>query len=327
MGDMVRRVTTHRPMGGVGDVAASHHAILSKRQAVQSGMTLPQLRAEVDRQTLRRVAPNVMAIHGSPDSWQQRMMAATLTANQAGMGSHRSAARLHLVDGFEDDEHIELWVPRGRRILIPGAVVHQTNFLDDQWVEVEGIRCTSLAQTIVDLPQVVGPRRLERAIDSFQRMGHSLTWLEQVALRNRRPGHPGPKLVLAEIDARRQNGTVRGSWFEKLIEEVIASPRLPPMVQQYVIRGPAGEFIARVDLAFPGVRMGFEAHSRAFHTGTHMEIIDQRRENRAIEQGWLFIYLGWADRKTPKEALAFIERAVARRLRDLGLTVADLTTK
>ncbi|MCB0956174.1 MAG: hypothetical protein KDB12_08460, partial [Ilumatobacter sp.] len=74
-------------------------------------------------------------------------------------------------------------------------------------------------------------------------------------------------------------------------------------------------------------RMGFEAHSRAFHTGTHMEIIDQRRENRAIEQGWLFIYLGWADRKTPREALAFIERAVARRLRDLGLTVADLSTK
>jgi multidrug efflux pump subunit AcrB len=56
----------------------------------------------------------------------------------------------------------------------------------------------------------------------------------------------------------RNNANAGGAYIERAQE-------------QYVIRGAAGEFIARVDHAYPGVRMGFEAHSRAFHTGTHMD--------------------------------------------------------
>lgn len=308
-------------MGGVGDVAASHHAVLSKRQAVQSGMSLPQLRAEIDRLTLRRVAPNVVAVHGAPATWEQELMAATLTANRAGIISHRAAARLHGLDGFADTTLVELTVPRGRRVRIPGAVVHQSALEADQWLEISGIRCTTVAQTLVDLPQVVGPRAMERAIDSFQRQGYDLAWLEQVALANRRPGHPGPKLVLEAVRERSRRGRVRGSWFEKLIEEIISSPLLPAPVLQHVIRTETGEFIGRVDLAFPAVRLGVEAHSRSFHTGTHLEVVDQRRENRAMEQGWQLVYLGWGDRKTPRQARQFIERAVARRAADLGVAL------
>lgn len=311
-------VTNSSPMGGVGDVAASHHAALSRSQAVASGLSPQQIRHEIERSVLRYSAPNVLVVHGSPSTWKQRLTAATLTANQAGVISHRSAARLHGLDGFDDDL-VELTVPRGRRISIPGVVVHQTGLSCEHRLEVDGIPCTSLALTIIDLPQVVGDRQMERAIDDFQRKGNSLTWLEQVATELHRPGQRGTKFVLAEITRRRANGTVRGSWFEKLIQEAITSPKLPPLVQQYVIRDGGGDFIARVDLAFPSVRLGIEAHSRSFHTGPHAEIIDQRRENRAMVEGWQFLYMGWADRKSPAQARAFLEQVVARRRSDLGL--------
>lgn len=247
----------------------------------------------------------------------QRAVAATLTANGAGVLSHRAAARLHGVDGFTADL-VEVTVPHGRRVRVDGVVVHQAPLPDEHWLEVVGIPCTSLARTIVDLPQVIGPRALERAIDDFQRKGYSLDWLEQVATGWRRRGRRGSTVVLRDIERRRALGTVRGSWFEKLIEEVIRSPRLPPAVQQHVILDSRGKFVARVDLAFPDVRLGVEAHSRAFHMGTQRELVDQRRENRAMVEGWQFLYLGWADRKTPRQAREFLERVVARRRRDLA---------
>ncbi len=251
-------------------------------------------------------------------------MAATLTANGAGVASHRSAAQLHGIDGFTADV-IEVTVPRGRRVRIPGAIVHQGFVPDAHCLEVVGIRCTSLARTLIDLAQVATALEMERAIDDFQRRGYSLTWLERLARELHRPGQCGTKVVLAEVARRRALGVVRGSWFEKLVGLAIASPKLPPLVQQHIIRDAAGVFIAQVDLAFPSVRLGIEAHSRSFHTGTHREVIDQRRENRAMAEGWQFLYMGWADRKSPAQSRAFLERVVARRLRDLRFD--DFPTK
>ena len=311
-------------MGGVGDVAASHHAALSRSQAVLSGLTPQQIRTELGRSTLRPLAPRVYGIHGAPPTWRQSLMAATLTANGAGVVSHRAAAQLHAVDGFTDDVR-EVIVARGRRVRMPGVVAHQAVLASRHWLLVDGIPCTSLARTLVDLRQVCTEAEVIRAIDSFQRMGFSLTWLEQVATELHRPGQRGTKFVLAQVCERRASGAVPGSWMERLIAAAIASPRLPALVLQHNIHAADGSFLARVDLAIPSVRLGIEAHSRSFHAGTHQEVVDQRRENRAIEEGWQFLYLGWADRKTPAQARAFLERVVARRFSDLQLDAAELT--
>lgn len=273
-------------MGGVGDVAASHHAALSRSQAVVSGLSALQIRRELERSTLRAIAPRVYSIHGAPSTWLQSLKAATLTANGAGTASHRAAAQVHSVDGFTDD-FLEITVPRGRRVRMDGVTVHQSPIEASHCLEVDGIPCTSLARTIVDLGQVVDDERMIRAIDSFQRMGYSLTWLEQVATELHRPGQRGSAFVLRQVRERQQSGVVRGSWMERLIEIAIASPKLPALALQHIIReDEGGAFIAQVDLAFPALRFGIEAHSRSFHTGTHQELLDQRRENRAIAEGW-----------------------------------------
>ena len=308
-------------MGGVGDVAASHHAALSRSQAVVSGLSALQIRYELERSTLRQIAPRVYAIHGAPPTWRQSLKAATLTANGAGKASHRGSAQLHCVDGFIDNV-VEVSVPRGRRVRMDGVIVHQSLVKAAHCLVIDGIPCTSLARTIVDLGQVVDNEQLIRAIDSFQRMGYSLTWLEQVATELHRPGQRGSALVLSQVRERQKSGVVRGSWMERLIELAIASPTLPKLALQHIIREDEGDaFIAQVDLAFPALRFGIEAHSRSFHTGTHQEIVDQRRENRAIAEGWQFLYLGWADRKSPAQARAFLERVIARRARDLGVPI------
>lgn len=310
-------------MGGVGDVAASHHAALSRSQAVVSGLSALQIRDELERSTLRPIAPRVYAIHGAPPTWRQSLKAATLTANGAGKASHRASAQIQNVDGFTDNL-LELTVPRGRRVRMEGVIAHQSPLNPEHCLVIDGIPCTSLARTIVDLGQVVDNEQVIRAIDSFQRMGYSLTWLEQVAADLHRPGQRGTALVLAQVRERRESGVVRGSWMERLIELAIASPKLPKLHLQHIIREEEdGSFIAQVDLAFPSHRFGIEGHSRSFHTGTHQEILDQRRENRAIAEGWQFLYFGWADRKSPAQARAYLERVIARRSRDLGIPIEN----
>ena len=310
-------------MGGVGDVAASHHAALSRSQAVVSGLSALQIRSELERSTLRSIAPRVYAIHGAPTTWRQSLKAASLTANGAGKASHRSAAQMQSVDGFIDNL-LEVTVPRGRRNRMDGVITHQSSLTAQYCFVMDGIPCTSLARTIVDLPQVVDDEQVIRAIDSFQRMGYSLTWLEQGATDLHRPGQRGTGLVLGHVRERQQSGVVRGSWMERLVELAIGSPKLPKLQLQHIIREEEdGSFIAQVDLAFPVVRLGIEAHSRSFHTGTHQELLDQRRQNRAIAEGWQFLYLGWADRKSPAQARAYLERVVARRVRDLGIPIEN----
>ena len=303
-------------MGGVGDVAASHHAAVSRSQAVLSGLSPQQIRRELERSTLRPLAPRVYGIHGAPSTWRQSLAAATLTANAAAKSSHRAALQLHGVDGFTEDI-VEVIVPRGRRVRMDGVIVHQGSLGPQQWLEVDGIPCTSLARTIVDVRQVCTELEVIRAIDGFQRLGYSLTWLEQVATALHRPGQRGSKFVLEQVRERKASGVVAGSWFERLIAAAIASPKLPKLELQHTIRDESGNFLACVDLAFPVVRVGIEMHSRSFHSGTHQELLDQRRENQCIEEGWQFVYLGWADRKTPAQARAYLERVVARRARDL----------
>jgi len=92
-------------------------------------------------------------------------------------------------------------------------------------------------------------------------------------------------------------------------------------VPQYEIRDAAGRFVARCDLAVPIVRLGLEAHSRAYHTGPAAESADHRRDWKAAQVGWELAYLGWRDQEAPRTVRAEIEAIVARRAADLGIVL------
>ena len=316
----------HRPvrMDGVGDVAASFHAVVPALRAADCGVDSADLDRLRRQSVLRRALPGVDVVHGSVPTWHQRLAVVAAAVGGRAVISHRSAARLHGVDGFERDI-IEVSVPRGSLAHIDTSVFpftrHQVSrpWEPDDLTIVDGLSCTSIERTMVDLVDVVDRRLAERALDHFERRGHSLERLAEVAERLRRPGVRGPRFVLSEVERRLQRGAVSGSWFEKLVERCVRSPKLPEPVPQYVIRDRRGVFIARVDLAFPTLRLAIEAHSRSFHAAVSDGVIDQRRENRALVEGWQFTYIGWGDQQSPARVCRFIEQVAAVRARDLGL--------
>ena len=111
------------------------------------------------------------------------------------------------------------------------------------------------------------PDRVRQALDDARRRGASLKWLNDTARRLHRPGQRGTGVILALLEEAAVEGRAPDSWFERLVERCLACPDLPPLVRQHVVRDERGRFVARIDVAMPSIKLGIEAHSRAFHTG------------------------------------------------------------
>jgi very-short-patch-repair endonuclease len=311
------------PTDGAGAFAASHHAVLTRRQAADlevSPSYLDRLRAQG---MVTEPTRGVLVATWSPPTWGQRLYVATRASGGEVTVSHRSAAALHRVDGFEPDQ-VEVTVRKGRRLRLDDVVVHQTTrpWSEDDRIVIDSIVCTSMARTLVDLPNVASDVEMRRAIDDFERRGLSLRWLESTARRLHRPGQRGSGLVLREIDQRRREGRVPDSWFERLVEACLVPSRFPPITRQHPVFDDAGVLIARLDLAIPVVRVGIEAHSRRFHTGEHRERMDERRDTRLAAAGWEVQYVGWSDVARPERVARSIELVVERRAADLGVDLS-----
>ncbi len=102
------------------------------------------------------------------------------------------------------------------------------------------------------------------------------------------------------------------SWFERMVETCLVTHGLSGLQRQHEIRDGAGAFVARVDLAFPAVKLAVEAHSRQFHFGSRAEAFDQRRDNRLAALGWEVIYVGWQAASTTPGAVAKIIHEIVR---------------
>ena len=82
------------------------------------------------------------------------------------------------------------------------------------------------------------------------------------------------------------------------MQRVLTSSDLPPPVLQHVVQL-TGQ-TRRLDLAWPEVRLGVEAHSRLFHFGRAADERDNRRDLELVAAGWELLYITWGWRASLK---------------------------
>jgi hypothetical protein len=298
--------------GAVAELAASQHGAFSRRQAAARGLSSRQIASLKFEHIVEEPIRGVLRFTGSPDTWHQRMVVATL----APPGFHagfRAAAYLHGIDGFRRDPPIEI-VGRRTARRVPGTTQHWIEPLArDDLVVIDGIACTGLARTVVDVCALGEPDLALRAVDDFERRGARLNWLRLTAQRLHRPGQSGTRAALELLDRRQCGGRVPDSWFERLVERCLAIPDLPPWVRQHDVADDLGRVIGRIDLACPPLLLGVEAHSREFHFGARAERLDQHRDNRFTTAGWELTYVGWYAAEDPASVAAMICEIAYRR--------------
>jgi predicted transcriptional regulator of viral defense system len=315
---------TNSAIHAVVELAASQHGVITRRQAADMGVSSHRVATALAQGWLTEPTAGVLLIGGSRPTFERSVMAATLAAGAHAAASHRSAARLHRLDGFTAATVIEVSVERSHRWRSDEAgrsrtLAHHIVALDEcDLVSVDGILTTNLARTLADLGSVVrDPRLVGRALTDARRRGSSVRWLRETAERLHRPGQRGTGVLLRQLDAIPYEGRVPESWFEELLGLCLHDDRLPDVVPQYEIFDDRGRFVARVDLAVPSVRLGLEAHSRRFHFGPLSEPLDEQRDLRSAAAGWELLYLGWYAAKRPAEVVESVVEVVETRRRNL----------
>ena len=268
------------------------HGLISRSQAIAAGMTDKQIRGRVEAGRWTRVARGVYRHGAAPATLEARLLG--LCMAYKALASHRAAAALHCIDGYYLDR-FEMVVPHGRARPIRGAVLHQSTQMDlAKPVDLQGVPTTGLGRTLIDVSAVVSRTRLDQAIDSVLRDGRlRLEDLYRVLVSHARRGRDGCSAFRASLEDRGGEAEVPLSAWSRMVADLLVEAGLPRPAMEHRVCNHQGEFIAQVDLAYPGDRLAIELDSKRWHLNRVSFDKDPERRNRLIVAGWTVLNFTW----------------------------------
>ena len=276
-------MATPHPAANLGRLAKSQHGVFTRRQAREAGFTDGEIDGRVHRGVWVAVDYGVYRAAETPSSWLQRLMAACLAG--PAVASHRAAAALWTLTDFPADL-IEVTAIRHRRRWNGDVIWHESVRLDErEATTIDRIPVTNATRTILDLGAVVDEAALLRALDdAVRRRLTSFSKLEAELERwgSRRRGSGTLRRALR----RRSDLVVPESPLETEFDALIHRFDLPRPSRQWVIRRSSGEFLARVDFAYPAARVAIELQSIRHHVGLEDRLRDMERENDLAAMHW-----------------------------------------
>jgi very-short-patch-repair endonuclease len=285
------------------DWARAHHGIITLEA---SGLSRDAWYRALRAGTFEQLHPHVARLHGTPDTPEQRIIAAVSAVGVGSLASHRSAARLWGIPR-PDDDPVDVIVPTQRRdVTLDGVVIHRPR--DLRRLEPQrryGIRCTNIIRTLLDLGAVDTPA-LHGAV------GHAITTklvtldaLELAAAEHARPGRAG---VVAARDAIAEwsiDDKPADSVLETAFARLVQLHHLPALDFHPIIEG------IEVDFRVRGTPVLIECDGWAYHgrERRHFER-DRERDARLITAGWVVLRFTY-------RAIVTRPSATAKRIREV----------
>lgn len=270
------------------------HGVISRSQALDEGMTSRQIDRLVSSGVWEREALGVYRHEAVPSTVRARLLA--LCMAHGAVASHRSAAALHPIEGYRLDR-LEVVVPPGTGRGIRGARRYQSTQLDlAKPVERDGIPCTGVARTVLDLAVVVPRDRLDRTIDAVLRDGQlRLSDLYGVLASHARRGRRGCNALRASLADRFDDNFVPLSDWSRMVADLLVEAGLDYPALEHPVRRVDGSSVAQVDLAYPGHRVAVELDSARWHDNRQSFVQDRRRRNEVTLAGWTVLNFTWSD--------------------------------
>ncbi len=270
----------------IGHLAATQHGVFTLVQSTAAGFTRPARDRRLRSGRWLVVYPGVYRMAGAPSSWRGQLLATCWEATPSAVASHRSAAALWGLAGGRTDL-LEITCLRWRRAQRDGLVVHETNLLGiDDVMEVDCVPVTTPEQTLLGLAAVVRPAVVEMALDQALRQGFTTRrGLEAFVARKRGRGRNGIGVLRTLLAERDPLAGIPESVMETRLKQLLRRHDLPVPEFQYVIRH-EGRFVARVDAAYPDLRIAIEYDSFEHHTGKLAIVRDNDRRNTLTRIRW-----------------------------------------
>ncbi len=273
---------------------SEQHGVISRRQALEDGVTDDQISRRLRTGRWVRAARGVYRHAVFPETPHSRLQVACLACG--GLASHRSAAALHGIDGYKLDR-IEVVVPWARRLTIKGVGLHRTTQMDlTKPVFRDGILCTGIGRTALDLAAVVSRKQVDYTIDAILRQGLlRLSDLYSVLVSHSRQGRTGCGPFRDALEERRGDDPVPLSSWSRMVSDLLVESGLDRPALEHRICDRSGGLVAQVDLAYPSHRVAIELDSKRWHLNSVSFERDPRRRNALTLAGWTVLTFTWSD--------------------------------
>jgi hypothetical protein len=303
--DEIRNTVTAR--------TSRQHGLITRRQAEDDGMTRAAIRHRLRSGAWIDCGNGVYRVAGVPETPRSRLLEHVLRAGPDAVASHRSAAALLGIPGF-DVGALDVTVPADgpRRT---GTTIHESDRLPPHHRRtVDGIPCTSLARTLFDLCGMFGLRRMARAARALDNalarrlVTKAALWrvLDELKVQGR-AGSTVLRLLLLERGGRT---AAPESELERRFRDLVRAAGLPEPELQ-VDLGSCDHWIGRVDFLFRDARLVVELDGRLGHTELLDQEADDRRDEALTKAGFRVQRFTWhAVTVEPDEVIATLRRLV-----------------
>lgn len=286
--------------------ARSQHGLVTREQAITAGLSRSSIGRRLGSGQLSALHPGVYRMAGSPESREQRVLAACLWAH--GVASHRTAAYLWKLDGVQPGRQE---ITSSRRIRSAEVMTFRRHLPATHVTRIGPIPVTTVPRTLFDLGSVADTATVEAAVTD--------------AIRRRRTTLPRLQSCLDEVGGKgRAGASVLRSILEALSEQPVESVlelKLLRLLRRHGLPEPVCQFdirrgnivVARVDFAYPDVRLAIEADGFRFHSGLGTWERDLARRNGLTALGWHVIHVTWPDlNERPRRVAEQLRQALSR---------------
>ena len=287
-------------------IADEYFGLVRRDQLEALGFSSSGLTRLVRSGLLERVRPRVYRLLGAPLSRDAKIMAALLWAGDEALASHRTGAEINgIAEPFEDIE-----ITTTGSVRAPDLIVHRRVFwLPGDAASVNGIPVTSVERTIVDLAGVAPRGRVERSLDSALLLpGVSIETVSRRLEATARQGRNGTTKLRGLLAERAAERNPVESPLERDFLSLVRERRMPEPVAQHPVMVD-GRIVARLDFAYPELKLGIELDGYAFHSSREAFERDRHRLTMLGNEGWRILVF---TRKQVNDHPVYVEKSVLR---------------
>jgi len=292
----------------VSRLAEVQHGVVSRDQVRELGLTDREIAVRVRQGHLHRLFHATFAVGHGAITRPGLLLAAALACEKETTLSHGSAAELL---GLWDKQLAVVHVipPNWSGRKIPGIRWHRVRLpLLDEIEMRDGIPCTTVSRTIVDMAGESGWARLRRLVEQAAIMRQlDVHEIDLVLSRGRRRGAPRLRAILAPwrntADPRpRLRSRLEARLLPLLIEEGLPSPHTNVKVR---VEGQRLE----IDLLWATQKLAIETDGEETHGTSAAFQRDRRRDQILIAAGYRTARVTWAQvRDEPNAVINRIAR-------------------
>jgi Transcriptional regulator, AbiEi antitoxin/Protein of unknown function (DUF559) len=268
----------------VAELASGQRGRITRGQLTELGLSDEQIARWVSAGRIIRVHGGVYAVGHLAEPPRAALQAAVLAGGEDAALSHRSAAcHLGLLSWAPKD--VDVMVPRSGERDREGIRFHRPRIYapEDRFV-FDGIACTTVARTLVDLGAVVSLHHLERAVEQAELLQVlDVKAVADVLARIARPR--GVRNLRRCLGAERLGAALTQSGIERRFLRLSLDAGLPRPVLQHPIELAPGRW-HKVDFAWPDRRLAVETDGGAVHTTRTAARRDRHLDREIRNAGW-----------------------------------------